>query len=270
MPIAAVNGISLSYDEYGSGEPVVLVTGTGAAGRVWRPYQVPALVSAGYRVITLDNRGVPPTDVCPQGFTIADMAADVAGLIQLLKIHPCRVVGFSLGGIIVQNLLLAYPELITQAVLMATRGRTDALRAAMSAANDELLDSDVDLPPRYAAVAHALQFLSPKTLNNDQAIKDWLEILEMSPVDPAITRAQMHLDVIDDQLEDCRKIKAQCLVIGFQDDLMVPPHLCREVAEHIPACSYTEIAGCGHYGYIESPAETNQAMIDFFGGSGRP
>ncbi len=270
MPVVAVNGINLSYDDYGSGEPVVLVTGTGAGGRVWRPYQVPALVSVGYRVITVDNRGVPPTDVGPQGFTIADMAADVAGLIKLLKIDPCRVVGFSLGGIIVQSLLLTYPELITQAVLMATRGRTDALRAAMSAANDELLDGDVELPRHYAAVSQALQYLSPKTLNNDQVIKDWLEILEMAPVDPAITRAQMHLDLIDDQLEDCRKIKAECLVIGFQDDLMVPPHLCREVAEHIPACSYKEIAGCGHYGYLEDPAETNLAIVGFFGGSGQP
>lgn len=58
--------------------------------------------------------------MCPEGFTIDDMAADIAGLIEFLRIGPCRIVGFSMGGIIVQELLLAYPDLITQAVLMAT------------------------------------------------------------------------------------------------------------------------------------------------------
>jgi hypothetical protein len=39
MPVATVNGINLSYNEYGSGEPVVLVPGTGARGRIWKTYR---------------------------------------------------------------------------------------------------------------------------------------------------------------------------------------------------------------------------------------
>src|ERR1017187_10588048 len=80
MPSTVINGVNLSFDEYGSGEPVVLITGSGAKGRMWTPHQVPALTAAGYRVITVDNRGMPPSDGCPEGFTIDDMAADTAGL----------------------------------------------------------------------------------------------------------------------------------------------------------------------------------------------
>ncbi len=61
---------------------------------------MPALSSAGYRVITIGNRGVPPSDVDPEGFTLDDMAEYAVGLIGALGIGLCRVVGFSLGGII--------------------------------------------------------------------------------------------------------------------------------------------------------------------------
>lgn len=264
MPIAVVRGINVNYEEYGSGEPVVLITGSGGRGRMWTPHQVPALTAAGYQVITVDNRGVPPTDVGPEGFTIDDMVADTAGLIEFLGIGPCRILGFSLGGMIVQELLLAHPDLITQAVLMATRGRTDALRGAISVAEAELAKSGVVLPARYAAVMQAMWYLSPATQNNEQAIRDWLDIFEMSPMDPAIGRAQHGLDLIEDRLQEYRKISSQCLVLAFQDDRIVPPFLCREIAEHIPDCKYEEIAGCGHYGYLEEPDAVNACIVDFF------
>jgi pimeloyl-ACP methyl ester carboxylesterase len=266
MPLVLVNGINLHIEEYGDGQPVVLITGGGARGRLWTPHQVPALVKAGYLVITVDNRGVPPSEVGPEGFTIDDMVADTGGLIETLGIGPCRIVGFSLGAIIVQQLLVSDPDLITQAVLMATRGRIDVLRAAISAADSDLLDSGVVLPQRYAAVVHAMQYLSPRTLGDEQRIRDWLDIFEISPSDPAIGRAHRGLDMTGNQLEEYRKIKSQCLVIAFQDDLIAPAYLGREVAEHIPDCSYEEVAGCGHYGYLEEPAKINSLIIDFFRG----
>jgi pimeloyl-ACP methyl ester carboxylesterase len=264
MPRAAVNGIKLSYDMYGSGEPVVLVTGSGATGKMWAPHQVPALTAAGFQVITIDNRGMPPSDVCPQGFAIDDMVADTVGLIELLQLNPCRIVGFSLGAMMVQELLIAHPDLITQAVLAATRGRTDALRAAMSAAESELADSGVVLPPRYAATIHANQFLSPRTQNDQQRIKDWLDIFEMGLTAPSENRAQHGLELMGNRLEEYRKIRSRCLIIGFHDDLIAPPHLCREVADHIPGSRYAELADCGHYGFLEQPEAANSLIIDFF------
>jgi pimeloyl-ACP methyl ester carboxylesterase len=264
MPVKTVHGVNVSFDDYGSGEPVILVTGTGGRGREWSAHQVPALTSAGYRAITIDNRGVPPTDRGPDGFTVDDMAADVVGLIGSLGLGACRIVGFSLGGIIVLEALLKYPELFSQAVIMGTRGRTDALHSALSAATAELENSGIELPPRYAAVVRALQYLSPRTLNDEQLLRDWLDILELSPVDVEINRAQRGLDLIDNRLEDYRKISCPCLVIGFQDDLIVPPFFCREIADSIPGAKYEEVPGCGHYGHLEQPTVINRLMASFF------
>ncbi|MGW7555962.1 alpha/beta fold hydrolase, partial [Streptomyces rimosus] len=130
----------LAYQEYGSGEPVVMVTGTGAPGRVWRAHQVPALTAAGYRVITFDHRGVVPNGHPERPFTLDDMAADLAGLIAHVSPGPCRVVGFSLGSIVVQELLVARPGLVGQAVLMATIGRADTLVGVMASAEIALCD----------------------------------------------------------------------------------------------------------------------------------
>src|SRR5437763_16079720 len=98
MPVVELNGIRLSYQVTGSGERVVLVTGTGSPGRVWQLHQVPALVAAGYRVATVDNRGIPPSDECVEGMTINDLVGDTAALIQHLSDGPARIVGMSLGA----------------------------------------------------------------------------------------------------------------------------------------------------------------------------
>ncbi|MFJ8013289.1 alpha/beta fold hydrolase [Streptomyces sp. NPDC096339] len=270
MPVVRINGINLSYEDHGAGEPVIMVTGTGAPGRVWRTHQVPALKAAGHRVITLDNRGIPPTDLCPEGFTLADMAADVAGLIEHLGTGPCRVVGFSLGAIVVQELLVTRPELVRQAVLMATCGRADALVTAMSAAELDIHDSGVKPRPRYAAYVHAIQNLSPRTLNDEERLRDWLDIFRMSMPDLPAVRAQLGLQLIPNLLPTYRNIGCPCLVIGFADDLVVRPHLAREVADSIPGSVYTEIPGCGHYGYLERPEAVNSAIVDFFAEPGNP
>lgn len=263
MAIARVNGISLGYDDHGAGEPVVMVTGTGAPGRIWRTHQVPALRAAGYRVVTVDNRGIPPTETGAGQFTLADLAADVAGLIEFLGAGPCRVVGFSMGAIVVQELLVARPELVRAAVLIATAGRTDSFGAAMAAADIELADSGIKVPPRYAAVVAAMQNLSPETLSDDDRVGDWLDVFALSPVDPAGIRPQLGLQVIPDRRPALRQVRCPCLVIGFRDDLIVRPHLCREVAAAIPGAVYREIDGCGHFGYLEQPESVNGAIVDF-------
>jgi pimeloyl-ACP methyl ester carboxylesterase len=270
MPIAVVNGVRLHYDEYGSGEPVVLVGGSAARGRVWTLHQVPALTAAGYRVITIDNRGIPPTEVGPGGFTLDDMAADTRGLIKYLGIRPCRIVGFSLGAMIVQEVLVAEPEIVSRAVLMATRGRTDKLRGAMITAEQDLVDNGISLPPRYLAVIRAVQNLSARTRNDESLITNWLDIFELSPIDRSVARAQMGVEAISNRLPAYSKIQARCLVIGFSDDVMCPPHFGCEIAAHIPDCRYQEIPECGHYGYLENPDAVNEAIITFFAeGQGR-
>ena len=86
----------------------------------------------------------------------------------------------------------------------------------------------------------------------------------MSLTAPSVNRSQHGLELIGNRLEEYRKIRPECLVIAFRDDLIAPPVLCREVADHIPGCRYEEIAGCGHYGYLEQPEKANRLLIDYF------
>jgi pimeloyl-ACP methyl ester carboxylesterase len=264
MAWATINGIRVHYETHSDGKPVLLVMGSGSRGRVWDLHQVPALTAVGYRVITFDNRGIPPTDECTQGFTIDDMMEDTAALIRTLGIGPCLVVGTSLGAQIVQELLLAHPELVEKAVLMATRGRADPMRRAMAEAEIALYESGVRLPPRYAAVVRATQNLSPRTLADPGRAQDWLELFELSRPTGRGDRIQLDFSAMADRLSAYRAISRPCRVISFSDDMVTPPGLGREVAEAIPGATFDLIEGCGHYGYLEDPETVNKSIIEFF------
>ncbi|GHH42471.1 pimeloyl-ACP methyl ester carboxylesterase [Streptomyces umbrinus] len=225
---------------------------------------MPALTAAGYRTITFNNRGIEPSHDPTESFTLDDMVNDTILLIEKLNLAPCRVVGASLGAFITQEMLAVRPDLVKQAVLIATRGRTDALRAAMSRADLQLHDQNISIPPLYDAVARATQNLSPASLNNEELVRDWIDLLEMSPQKPPGIRSQLMLDMIPDRLAEYRSISTPTLVISFQDDIVTPPHLGREVADAIPSCGYQQIADCGHFGYLERPDAVNRAVIEFF------
>jgi pimeloyl-ACP methyl ester carboxylesterase len=257
-----INGIDLRYDDSGTGEPVVLVMGTGSGGRAWHLHQVPALTAASYRVVTFDNRGTAPWS--GTAFTLDDLVADVAALVGHLGLGPCRFVGTSLGSYVVQELALARPELVRQAVLLATKGRSDLMRTRQTVAEKELYDAGIVLPPRYEALVQATQSLSPRTLNSEQAAADWLDIIELTTGRSEGARAQLDLEPMPDRLAAYRAIEVPCHVIAFEDDLITPAFLGREVADAIPGASYEVVPDCGHFGYLEDPVSVNKSIVEFF------
>lgn len=265
MALVPLNGIDLNVQTEGSGDLVVLVMGTGGPGRVWRTYQVPALVRAGYRVAYFDNRGIRPSSVCAQGFTIDDMVADTAALISHLG-APAHVIGTSLGARITQELALAHPSLVRSAVMMATAGRPEPVQQAWSHALCDLYDKGVEVPPAFYAVASVVRNLSQATLTDPNAARDWLQMYEFAGSSlGAGERVQLGLADYESRLEAYRGISARSLVIGFADDLVLPPRLSREVADAIPGARYAEVSGCGHVGYLERPGEVNRLLVEFLG-----
>lgn len=271
MPLASVNGIQLNYDDRrplglgASGEPVVFISGRGGAGRTWHLHQVPVFRSAGYRTITFDNRGIAPSSDGADGFTIDDMVADTAALIEHLDAGPARVVGVSMGAFITQELMLARPDLVSAGVLMATRGRDDLTRTFFRKAEDELAGSGLTLPAAWQAKMRMLESFSPRTLNNEAVARDWIDMFTMWPEKPTPgLRHQTNLIPGPDRLLAYRGITRPTLVMGFTDDVVLPPHLGREVADAIPGASYVEIPDTGHLGFIERPEVVNRAVLEFF------
>jgi pimeloyl-ACP methyl ester carboxylesterase len=263
MPYVLTNGIRLAYERHGRGERVLLIMGTAAGGRVWTMHQTPALVRAGYQAITFDNRGVPPSDVPPGRYSLSDMVDDTKGLIEGLQAAPCRVVGVSLGAVILQELAIRWPHLVRCAVLMATKSRSDVAREAHGAAFRALAEHDIGIPKPLRPTLTAFQMLSPKTLDDDQAVSLWLQTFELFADDTATATGQYWVDEASDQRERLATVDVPCRVIAFSDDLVTPPHLGAEVAEAIPDCDYIEVADAGHYGYLERPEEVNPAIIEF-------
>jgi pimeloyl-ACP methyl ester carboxylesterase len=261
MPHVFTNGIRLSYERSGRGERVLMIMGSGASGRAWTLHQTPALTQAGYQAVTFDNRGIPPSDVPPGKYSLADLVADTKGLIEALDAAPCRIVGTSLGALIAQELAIEWPHLVRCAVLIGTKSRSDAARAAMEKGELALLESGVQPPADYGAVMSALQMLSSATLNDESAFSLWLETLRLSGSDGSY--GQAWIDTGTDRRDVLRKVAAPCRVIAFSEDVITPPHLAAEVAGAIPDCDFVEIPGCGHFGYLERPDEVNAAIIEF-------
>src|SRR6202040_1626534 len=91
------SNIDLYYEDHGSGQPVVLIHGYPLSGASWEK-QVPALLDAGYRVITYDRRGFGKSSQPTGGYNYDTLAEDLHKLITQLKLRDFTLVGFSMGG----------------------------------------------------------------------------------------------------------------------------------------------------------------------------
>lgn len=266
MTIATINGIPLNYQVKGSGDLVVLIMGTGSPGRVWDLHQTPALVAAGYRVCTFDNRGIAPSGESVDGITMDAMVADTAGLIEHLG-GPAHVVGTSMGARVAQELTLSRPELVRKAVFLAGHARMDYFQQTLTEGERQMFDSGIELPAKYRAAVTAVMNLSPASLRDHHTARDWLDLFEFTggKSSPGV-RAQMGMDRSFDRRAAYRQITKPCLSVGFADDRMIPPYLSREVADAIPSATYFEIPDVGHYGYLEQPDAVNKVLLEFLAG----
>src|SRR5438552_15530567 len=88
--------IEIYYEDHGAGQPVVLIHGYPLSGRGWDK-QVPALLAAGYRVITYDRRGFGQSSQPVIGYDYDTFAADLNALLEYLGLPDVALVGFSMG-----------------------------------------------------------------------------------------------------------------------------------------------------------------------------
>jgi pimeloyl-ACP methyl ester carboxylesterase len=108
MPKVELSGTELNYERAGSGEPLLLIQGMSANHKAWgRPFQ--EQLECDFETIVFDNRGMGLSRPAAGPFSIADMAADTAELLDALELESAHVLGISMGGMIAQELALADP-----------------------------------------------------------------------------------------------------------------------------------------------------------------
>lgn len=258
------NGQQLFYDIHGDGPPLVLVMGIGYDSSLWTLQQLPVLATR-FRVVLLDNRDAGRSSRADHPYTIADMADDVAGLLDALDIRRAHLLGLSMGSMIGMEFALRHPDRLDRLVLAGP-----GAAPARSAADPISIWNWVKANDASAEVFAAQQLswlFSSAFLRNQQAVQETIALLASNPnpVEAAAydrqARAYLHFDVLD----RLGGIKASTLVIVGEQDLLTPPWVAREVAAGIPGARFEIVTGDGssHVVPLERPDEFNRLVMDF-------
>ena len=223
MPITQVGSYTVYYDEFGSGHPLILVSGLSRSRLIWWKQLEP--FARKFRVINMDNRDAGDSSPGTGSYTIADMAGDVAGVINNLNLGRTHIVGISMGGMIAQELAIRYPELVDRLVLIATTaGGSSAVGAnpetialLMSKVGEDIEKSVRRILPVITGEGYMDKH--PEDLN--QIVKDSLgKPMSLESYQRQLGACMMHVsEGVADQL---LRITAPTLVIHGDYDPLIP------------------------------------------------
>jgi len=220
-------GIELYYEDHGSGQPVVLIHGYPLSGASWEK-QLPALLKAGYRVITYDRRGFGKSSQPATGYNYDTFTEDLHQLVTQLKLRDFTLVGFSMGGGEVARYLGKYGSNgVSKAVIIS--GVPPYL--LKTADNPEALDGEVFAGIEKAVAADRYAFFSGFFQNfyntdqflgkrvSEQAIEaSWNVAAGASAIASLACVAAWHTDF----REDLARIDVPTLVIQGDADRILP------------------------------------------------
>jgi pimeloyl-ACP methyl ester carboxylesterase len=258
------NGQELYYEVHGKGQPLLLVMGIGYDSTLWTLAQVPALCQT-FQVIIFDNRDAGRSSQATSGYTIADMADDMAGLMDALDIRKAHVCGLSMGAMIAMEFALRHPGRLDRMILTGATGAP-----ARAAFHPIMTWNWVKTHDSSGGVFAGQQFtwlFSTAFLRNRDAVQQTIGMLSSNPnpVGPQAYDRQAQALLRFDVLERLAAVKAPTLCIVGEQDLLTPVHEGREVADKIPGARFEVIKGEGssHVVPIERPNEFNDLVRDF-------
>lgn len=277
MPfIQTQSNVNIFYNIIGTGEKtVVLVHGAGATCRMWS-LQTRALVKAGYRVIVYDSRGHGAT-VGTEGLYSIDLFADdlnelLAALGITGKVYLC---GISMGGLIAQSFVLRYPERVLAVVLSNTYSFLgyEYIAAAIGADVETLKQTKITNQYVYEALTkadkgdwdlagHMLQ--ASEALLKEDIAQDLFfddQVYAHSKQERIKTQAATGSFDSRDKLD---QIKCPTLIIGSENDMVVPLVCSEYLHERIWGSELLVLEGANHVPTLDNYKAYNQHIIDFF------
>lgn len=239
----ATDGTRLHYEIHGAGPTVLLIMGLGSNAHGW--YRTIPWLAERYEVIAFDNRGTGRSDVPPGAYSTAQMAGDAAAVLDAAERDAAHVIGASLGGMIAQRLVLAYPHRCRSLVLVCTTpGGPHAARAG-----DDVLAAMVeggdDPSVVYRRNAWFLYGETTRT-RHPERIEEDLVYRNKIPTTPTGYLGQLQAAMTHDAWEDLPGLTLPTLVIHGDADLLIPPANGRLLADRIPGAELVLVPGAGH------------------------
>ena len=264
MPYASVNGVSLYYEEHGSGYPLVWSHEFAGDYRSWKPQA--QFFSRRYRVITYNARGYPPSDV-PESlddYTQEQAVDDLRGLLEYLSVERAHIGGLSMGGNVALNFGLTYPEMARSLIVAGTgSGSTDPepFRRNVNARADLMRAGGMEAMEDYLNSGTRVQLLRKDPMGYEEFRQGFLE---HSPVGSALTFSgvQGRRPPIFDLEERMRAMEVPTLIMtGDEDEPCIEPSVFMKRC--IPRSGLVVMPQAGHAINLEDPDGFNRIVLDF-------
>jgi pimeloyl-ACP methyl ester carboxylesterase len=262
MPIFKHNDIEINYIKRGKGEPLVLVQGLGQNLSGWT-LQI-SFFKKHMNVIALDNRGVGKSSRPNYPYTMDMFVDDIKKLLDHLniqeKIHLC---GVSMGGMIAQNFVIKYPDIVKTVILCATAACHDPTSFI-----DEIKQSE-NLEDEERFLVSLNQLFSNSFIEKLKKNKAFYENLKYTMMfeDPVSLQDNINqasaIEKTHNTRESLHKIKQPTLIIAATEDKVIPIEESKFLNEKIPNSRLEVLKGLGHGFIVEESDKVNDLMWNF-------
>lgn len=259
-----VKRISLYYEIYGKGYPLLLISGVNADSASW--IGVRGRLAERFRVIVFDNRGSGRSDTPKARYSVREMADDAIALLDHLGIERCHIVGHSMGGFIAQYMAIHHPERVGKIVLEATCCVSSIRNIALLNDLAHRFEKDHDRESLMRSWTYWL--FSPRSFERKNFIETFIRHASAYPYLQSAAGFRGQIDAIGqfDLRRDVKRIKAKTLVVIGDDDILIYPGESIRLKEAIRGSVVKRIKGVGHCVHVEAPAAFSAEVIKFLCG----
>lgn len=262
---AQVNGITLAYDDKGSGVPLVFVHAFPLNRTMWEAQA--AAFSSQFRVVTIDLRGHGESDAPLWRYTLDQAADDVRELLDSLLVPQAVFIGLSMGGYILFAFYRKYVNRVKGLVLADTRAQADTAEGKQG--RFQMAQAAYQKGPGAIADIMIPKLLSTATIQSRPEIVQKVRAMIEGNQISGIAGDLMAMAERPDSVPLLKQIACPTQVIVGGLDQATPPSDARLMAEQIPGARLALIPNAAHLANLEQPDTFNQILQAFLSDLGK-
>jgi pimeloyl-ACP methyl ester carboxylesterase len=257
---AKIKGANIYYQTHGQGDPLLMIQGWGMDITGWQNIVEP--LSKVFRIVLFDNRGTGRSETTSGDYTTRQLADDAAALLDHLQIQKTHVLGWSMGGMIAQELVLAYPQKVDGLILAASSAKVNEKSAFIAWSNVEAIKRG----ELETSVNWQLSFCFSRALFANHALLSEIKESALNPSYPVTLEgliSQLAAVLSHDRRGQLGSVKSPTLVLAAEEDGIIDIDQVKALAGEIEDAQLKVLPG-GHMYHIEYPDIFAQTVIKFF------